>query len=268
MLCARKLRTQSLVTTKLSINEEGFVLEAELVPWDTKVFDFPVAQINRLSGTHLHQASAAFETLRIWVNTNHVKMVSCRLQHDRLAESFLLEQKGFRFIEMVLHPTLENLQEIRLSENGLRVRDVRESEVELIQAMAERCFVHERFHVDPRLSTELANLRYGKWVRNSTRSSSQRLLKIESNNEIVAFFIVEDQKDDGTYWHLTAVAPQFQGRGYGRKAWLAMLAYHQVNGINKVSTTISARNVRVLNLYSQLQFRFTLPEMTFHWIIE
>jgi hypothetical protein len=45
-----------------------------------------------------------------------------------------------------------------------------------------------------------------------------------------------------------------------------MLARHLGEGVGKVSTTIAARNVPVLNLYSSLRFRFAPPEMTFHWV--
>ncbi|MBK8535842.1 MAG: hypothetical protein IPL59_12375 [Candidatus Competibacteraceae bacterium] len=45
-----------------------------------------------------------------------------------------------------------------------------------------------------------------------------------------------------------------------------MLRYHQERGQDVVMTTISARNVSVLNLYTKLNFRFLPPEMTFHWV--
>jgi ribosomal protein S18 acetylase RimI-like enzyme len=70
------------------------------------------------------------------------------------------------------------------------------------------------------------------------------------------------------YWHLTAVAPQCQGQGYGWRVWRAMLAHHARGGVRSVRTTITAGNVPVLNLYSKLGFRFLPPETTFHWLRE
>jgi RimJ/RimL family protein N-acetyltransferase len=153
-------------------------------------------------------------------------------------------------------------------EFGVFRKTGREAIAMLIQTMAEQCFAHERFQADPRLSTKLANERYGRWVVSSFQSRNQLLLKIEDRDEIVAFFIVEYLNEKSAYWHLTAVAPEFQSRGYGRKTWQTMLAYHKACGIERVTTTITARNVRVLNLYSKLQFKFAPPEMTFHWIVE
>jgi RimJ/RimL family protein N-acetyltransferase len=36
-------------------------------------------------------------------------------------------------------------------------------------------------------------------------------------------------------------------------------------GCDSVSTTVAVRNVRVINLYAKLAFRFRAPAMTFHW---
>lgn len=256
------------MTPSLAIREKGFQLEVDLVPWDTEVFNFPIAHITALIVEDITQANLVFDMLHQWVRALDVRMISCRLPHEQLRETFLLEQQGFRFIEMVLHPVMENLQKIKLPDSVFHVSKVPDYEVGVIQNMAETCFSHERFHMDPRLSTELANVRYGRWVKNTIKSNRQLLLKIENGNEILAFFVIEENQDRGVYWHLTAVAPEFQGKGHGRNVWLAMLAYHQANGIEQVSTTISARNTPVLSLYSQLQFRFTPPEMTFHWMAE
>lgn len=268
MLCEVGPRGGILKVPELSIEHKGFKLEACLVPWDTDVFGFSIAQITHLNIEDASQASVGFEALFQWADMNDIRMISCRLSHDQFIASFLLEQYGFKFIEMVLHPFIENLQSINLSEQDFQIRHVPTSEVTMVQDLAKKCFAHERFHADPRLSTALADERYGRWVKNSHASSNQILLKIEDNHQIIAFFVIENLSENEVYWHLTAVSPEFQGRGYGFKTWLAMLGKHKADGFSQVSTTISARNSRVLNLYSHLQFRFLPPEMTFHWLAE
>jgi RimJ/RimL family protein N-acetyltransferase len=37
-------------------------------------------------------------------------------------------------------------------------------------------------------------------------------------------------------------------------------------GARSIRTTISARNTAVMNLYARLGFRFSAPDMTFHWV--
>jgi hypothetical protein len=40
----------------------------------------------------------------------------------------------------------------------------------------------------------------------------------------------------------------------------------KISKCEAVTTTISSRNTRVLNLYAKLGFRFMPPEITFHWL--
>ena len=77
---------------------------------------------------------------------------------------------------------------------------------------------------------------------------------------------MERLTDSQIAWRLTAVAPEFQGKGLGKGIWNSVLALHRDSGIDSVVTTISSANVRVLNLYSSLGFKFEAPEMTFHWV--
>ena len=95
---------------------------------------------------------------------------------------------------------------------------------------------------------------------------SQRLHVIRDGSLLAAFFVTERLADGTCYWHLNAVTPDAQGKGYGRRAWLAMLHQAQGDGAQRVRTSIVARNHRVLNLYARLGFRFPPPLMTFHWV--
>jgi RimJ/RimL family protein N-acetyltransferase len=243
-------------------------LRAQSVPWDRDVFGFPVVQIQDLEVMDSHGAMSDYADFRAWLDLGQVRIVSSRLPHHRLRESMFLEANGFRFVEMVLHPTLENLQSLNIPQDDLLIALAQESDLPFLQDIAERAFRHERYHVDPRLNPRLGDLRYGRWVRNSLGHPSQRLLKITHGDRLVALFLVGSRDGRTAYWHLTAVSPRWQGSGYGYRVWQSMLRYHQAEGCEALMTTISARNVAVLNLYAKLGFRFRPPEMTFHWVRE
>jgi len=235
-------------------------------PWDSAVFSVPVAQINKFEVTNYRVASEDYVQYQSWVSDNQIGIVSCRLSEDRLHESMLLEKNGFRFVEMVLHPQLTKLQRQIIDEDDLQILPVIEADLEELRAIAECSFTNERYHVDPRIDSRLADVRYGRWVSNSLKHGMQRLLKILEGDRLIGFFLIEATTNKSIYWHLTAVAPQWQGRGYGKRIWRAMLRQHQIEGFDTVTTTISARNIRVLNLYARLGFQFLPLEMTFHWI--
>jgi ribosomal protein S18 acetylase RimI-like enzyme len=252
--------------TSLELAGPALFIQCMMVPWDTDVFGFPVAQFQLIRLVDAEQAMAEFKVVADWLDERKVRLASCRLPHDRLRESMFLEEQHFRFVEMVLHPRLDRLAQRELPEDTLVIAKAEESDLAAIEAIAERAFGYERYHMDHRLDPLLADKRYSRWVRNSFSHPRQQLLKIHDGAHLIAFFIVEINDEGHAYWHLTAVAREWQGRGYGRRVWQAMLRRHRNEGVEYVSTTISARNIPVLNLYARLGFGFLPPEMTFHWV--
>ncbi len=236
------------------------------VPWDSDIFGFPVAQIAEIQVSHPGRALIDLAPFQAWLEQETIYLASCRLAHGRLRESMLLEQVGFRFVEMVLHPYLADLQGFSCEPQGLDVALADSADLPAIEAIASTAFGYERFHADPRLDRGLADQRYLVWVRNSHVHPTQRLYKICDGPDLVAFFVTENQPDGRCYWHLTAIAPDFQGRGYGKRVWREMLHFHQREGMLRIATTIAAGNVPVLNLYARLGFRFQPPEITLHWL--
>ncbi len=235
-------------------------------PWDTAIFGYPVVQISRIEA----RDAAVAADLAPFVATcaaGGVGLASCRLAHDRLRESMLLEEIGFRFIEMVYQPQFDNLQSAQFdSTQGLEVVRAGAGDLTEILEVAGAAFGSERFHVDPRLPSRLGDLRYQNWVRSSLDHPAQRLYAVYDGGDLIAFFVTELLADGTCYWHLNAVAPARQGRGYGMRAWRAMMHRARVEGASRVRTSIVARNHRVLNLYARLGFTFPAPSMTFHWV--
>lgn len=249
-----------------TVASSNLLLDASIVPWDSAIYQFPIAAIRNIQilnpNVSVHDC-AGFDD---WLNAHHCQMVSCRLAHKQLRESFFLENYGFRFIEMVLHPVLEGLENLTISDQGLSVMPATPSDLGSILKIAESAFTNERFYIDPRLPRNCSHQRYGRWARSALDHPQQKLLKIVDDDTLVAFFVVEEVDTQSAYWHLTAVSPDHHGKGYGYRTWLSVLRHHQETGLRRVRTSISARNSAVLNLYSKLNFRFEPPEMTFHWI--
>jgi GNAT superfamily N-acetyltransferase len=234
-------------------------------PWDSRLFGIPILQITEMVLTDPDAARTEIIPFLVARDQSGSYLVSCRLPHDRLQESFLLEEIGFRFIDMAYQPEIL-LAYSPSPATGLNVTLAGNADLAEILEIAGTAFGNERFHIDPRLSSDLGNVRYQNWVRSSLDHPSQRLYAIREGAHIVAFFITEDQADGTCYWHLTAVAPGFQGQGFGRRTWEAMMAEARQRGCRRIQTCIVARNHRVLNLYARLGFHFPPPLTTFHWV--
>lgn len=248
------------------IDEADLYLAWSEAPWDSAVFGAPVLQVTdvQVRGDAASALMPRFEAARDAAGS---PFVSCRLPHDLLRESMLLEQHGFRFIEMLYQPEYQDLQGPDLpAASGLSVDEATPDDLPWAIAVAGTAFRNERFHMDPRLPQGLSDLRYQNWVRNTPGHPRQRLLVIRDGTERVAFFIVEQQGDGTCYWHLTAVAPDKQGQGYGARVWSTMLAHARDERAARVRTSVVARNFRVINLYGRMRFRLPAPAMTFHWL--
>jgi GNAT superfamily N-acetyltransferase len=244
------------------------VLECSLVPWDSTTFGFPVAQVNRIDlGDHA-DARVLLQAFDAWCAARGVRLVSCRLDHRQLRESMALEAHGFRFLEMVYGPRLVKLEDVGEPRHVIRVSEALPADLGEIEDIAYSAFSTGRFLLDWRLSPELSQRRYASWVRRSFTSANQTVLKGEIDNALVGFFIVENQQDKRVYWHLTAVAPQWQGKGLGLSLWRTMLLRHKAEGASSVETTISGHNSPAMNLYARLGFSFGPAQMTFHMLRE
>lgn len=248
-----------------SIDTPDLFLEWTETPWDTAIYGRPVLQITSLEarGSKAGEALSGFEQAR---DALDAMLVSCRLSHDRLRESMLLEDHGFRFIEMLYQPELALSEKDWAFEGELVAARATANDLQDILEIAGNAFRNERFHVDPRLDPALGDRRYCNWVRSSLDHPTQELHVLRDEGRIVSFFVLEMQDDGTCYWHLNAVSPNAQGKGYGQRAWRTMLHQASVRGARRVQTSIVARNHRVLNLYAKLGFRFPPPLMTFHWV--
>jgi ribosomal protein S18 acetylase RimI-like enzyme len=87
-------------------------------------------------------------------------------------------------------------------------------------------------------------------------------------DEAVGFFVVEHRPAGTVYWHLTAVAPGWQGMGIGGDLWRTMLLRHRTEAASEVETTISGHNLAAINMYARLGFSFPASAMTFHWLVD
>lgn len=255
-----------LATDAHTIREGDARLECSMVSWDSDAFGFPVAQISDLELGQGAVNGEMFVMFEDWCARHEVRLVSCRLHHDQIRESIALEDHGFRFIEMVYLPRMSSLTEVPAPRDVIRVARAVERDLLELEEVAYSAFTTGRYEIDPRLPPELSRRRYARWVGTSFHNGHHEVLKAEMGGELVGLFILEHRPDTSVYWHLTAVADGWRGKGIGTSLWQAMLARHRDEGASFVETTISGHNLPAINLYSSLGFRFPSAQMTLHWL--
>jgi GNAT superfamily N-acetyltransferase len=251
-----------------TIEADGGALDCSLVPWDSASFGFPVAQITRVELADGAQPNALLQAFDAWCADHDVRLVSCRLDHTQLRESMALEGHGFRFVELVYEPRLDSFEGVAAPRHVIQIANAAQGDRDAIEEIAYEAFSTGRFLLDRRLAPELSKRRYAAWVRTSLASPRQTVLKAEMDGDLVGFFIVEQRPDDSVYWHLTAIAPRWQGQRIGLSVWQTMLLRHRAEGATFVGTTISGHNLPAMNLYARLGFSFSSAKMTFHRLQE
>ena len=247
--------------------DEHARLEFSEAWWDLPHFGRPVVQISAIACKNDPALTGVVTRLLDTCRAKDVALVSCRIGVEQIAESMLLEQHGFRHIEVVLHPELRLDRPLDWPPPSVcESRPARQEDLPELERIAQTAFVNERFYVDPRISRSIAASRYVGWMKSALAHDSQRLHAILYQGQVVGFFVIERRADGVCYWHLNAISPDWHGRGIGKAAWQRMVNVAQVDGCAAVQTCIAVRNVKVMNLYASLGFRFTNPAMTLHWI--
>lgn len=254
-------------TPELTLDTESLRLSAALVPWDSESFNVPVAQLRHIKVCDRWSAHTDMKLLLAWLESEDVELASCRLDHAQLQESAALEEVGFRFIEMVygMEIRLHNWQPIAGELPKVQFRRALTADLAELQVLAAAAFSTGRWNIDWSVGNALGGRRYADWVSRSLSNPRHQVLRAVVDGHTVGLFIIESAADGSVYWHLTAVAPRWQGHGLGKAMWTAMLRRHAREGAAQVRTTISARNVPVVNLYSRLGWRFVDCQMTYHW---
>lgn len=210
-------------------------------PWDTAAFGMPTWELLEYSAAALQQAAqtAGHHTVKV----------------DPLADKRRLHEHGFYYCDTLVEPYC----------NMARLRPVLHTDatfskhIEAGQAL-EIChgaFAYGRFHRDFNLPMADADLRYDNWLRQLLDAQQVYGLFWQ---DVLAGFIGHD----GGRLVLHAVAQQYRGKGLSKYWWSAVCAKLLTAGHNEVTSSISAGNAAVLNLYAALGFSFRNPQDIYH----
>ena len=238
--------------------ELAFCLE----PWDRIALGWASAVISAIRIRDTSGAVSEFARFRSWCASHAVRLVSCRLSQDQLAECSFLESLGFRFIELNYRPVLTRLAGFTI-DPGLLIQTAEVGDLAEIGSASGRIQTG-RFHADPQIGPAIGDRRYAAWLPNAFRNPAQTVLKVLHAGQIVAVMVVEAPALERRFWSLGLLTGP-PSNGIGTRVWSAVLAQHHAEGVVEVSTSISSHNVAVHNLYAKLGFRFPAPTIVLHW---
>jgi hypothetical protein len=235
-----------------------------LLPWDEAIFGFPVADFRiGAAPPDVRDLPAFREALLRFCRQTRCDLISARVTATAPPLVSLLLKAGFIYVDFCLLTTLSKLTPESLPKSRFAVRPAQSRDHEAIYQISASAFQFGRYHSDPYFPRELANRRYVQWMRNALESSDPEDLTfvLASPERVFGFMhVVIRCRDAGL--RLGAVVP---GSSLGHFLYSETLRAVSGLGAMSASTSVSAANVGVLNIYSALGFRFSRPEVILHW---
>jgi hypothetical protein len=239
---------------------------AAVIPWDGAIFGFPVAFFRPGPGElNSDQVDTFRRVFADWMQSKSVAVCASTLAPTQSGWRQVLPQAGFEFVDVSLQVTL-NLSSAKLPPVRSHLRLALPEDHPAIEVIAAGSFSHGRYHADPRFPKHLADRRYFHWVHNvlSNPSDGDRMYVLELGGRVGGFHhvVIEGDKCD---MRLAAVAEDLKGTMLGAELYAAPLHELRSQNVRRVVSSLSATNHNVINLFSMLGFRFSSPEIIYHW---
>ena len=120
-------------------------------------------------------------------------------------------------------------------------------------------FRSDRFHTDPNCADGVADARIGMWLEEDLFTNPEmKCTTVFLKDNLVGYIIWRD-----SVLIVGAISPDFIGKGLAKLLYLQTMSnVHQIS--QTVTTTISANNIEVVNLYSRLEYSFRNPTQVYH----
>lgn len=219
-------------------------MSIEETPWDAAAFGIPTFEITAFTAEDLRLASASRGHYTIKI--------------DPLADKGMLHEYGFYYCDTLIEPWC-NLERFRFFDRP-DIHVSSKTGVEELLPICHGAFSHGRFHRDFNLDSSLADKRYDSWLESLNREGKTLGLY---HDETLAGFIAFS----GSSLVLHAIGASYRGRGFGKYFWSAACRSIFGQGASEITSSISASNLAVLNLYASLGFRFRHAVDVYHlWV--
>lgn len=232
--------------------------------FDTEIFGFKTAKIERIDSTDPNIAGEIVKQLIADLRQNNIEYASYRLPAENTAVIHALEQQGFVLVDAMLG--LEKILSLELQEHDTYpIRSATNEDVKQLGEMVRGLFLQTRFYQDPMIPIVKADMIYQKWVENSVRGSqADHVLVWEENGTILGFVTL---KNTG-HIPLVAVAKDAQGRGIAKHLLSSAEERFIKMNLSKAYIETQISNIPAIRAYTSKGFRPIESFFTFRWVKE
>jgi GNAT superfamily N-acetyltransferase len=213
-------------------------------PWDQQIFNFSTWEV----------VSPVEEVLfELALHPGHYTV-----RVDSLSPKELLHRHSFYYCDTLLEPYADRRRFIAVHHEQVGI-DLTPNRDEILK-ISHGAFRHGRFHRDFNLDPVLADRRYDQWTRQLC--DEKNVFGLTFDGDLAAFFGFRKNKVI-----LHAVAAHFQGKGLAKYLWSRACCELFDHGHDELSSSVSASNLAIVNLYASLGFRFRNPVDVYHRMV-
>lgn len=238
------------------------------IPWDSALFDFPVFEVNCAQTP----PDALARHLPAWLAglpKDRATLVVAKISPDAVAVAAALAQSGFYPVETMLEFELllaRLTPVIKRASKYMQLRPATPADLAPVTLIAESAFTADRFHLDPNLPRNKADLRYAHWVENSFRAGDPVfILEDTEQGEVIGFVQARETTPQIMDITLGAVRKHLQNSGAGVLMYQELFLALRKRGFKRAITRVSINNLRGIKLTLRLGFTVRDATVALHW---
>ena len=188
--------------------------------------------------------------------------VSAKVAVADLEACHALESLGFRLIDTNVQFE-KTLPDRAMPPQGCLVRSAVPSDQEAVAGIAGSSIIFSRFHLDPRIPRQVADLLKAEWTRNFFRGSRGQAMIVAEHEGTVAGFLQALRPEPATLIiDLIATDRRFQRRGIASAMCRFLETLFPEARRARVGTQVA--NTPSLLLYTRLGYAFASAQYVFH----
>ncbi len=248
--------------SKIFLDKENFIV-FRLTPWDSKVFGFNTLEILDIEYNNEDNLNLLLIKADEFFENKNIKLVYCRISTEDVFLKKCLINKNYILTELTYDIVNAEIQEtdfISIFQKKIDVLLPTEEDFIQIKDIAKTVFKFGRFHEDPFIDNDKANMRYYNWIDDLKKQGKTFL--VCKNKDISSGFISFLKEEDEVELILGGMKDKY--RFNACFFWSSFLERLKEQGVSKVSTRISSSNIAILNLYIRLGFKIKKSWLGFH----
>jgi len=212
-------------------------------PWDSKVFGINTFEIKTPSKEAMEEAAKLRGHFTIKIDPHFSKK--------------FLRDYGFYYCDTLIEPYCTS--ETFVYSEHKKASISRDISIDALVNISHGAFCG-RFHRDFNIDKKLADLRYDTWLKELYNAGG--VYGLLFSDKLIGFFSFSENKI-----HLGALDKKYCGKGLAKCTW-GLACKELFKGHKKITSSVSAYNVSIINLFISLGFRFRNPIDVYHKLVK